>query len=471
MIGQIARKDILGSLLSLRFVLSLLLLISLSATSGFVFLDEFRQQSEDFRSHSNEYLSALRGQTRQLYRLAFHWQRIYRKPKPLTFFAEGFEQYLPNCIDINVFLNGLPQAKQQCNFLLPQFIHIDWVFLTSLILSFVALLLTYDCICGEKEGGTLRLMLAGSVPRHKILAAKYLSAMFTAGIPLLVGLLVGLIIVVVSREVVFGAGDWLKILALVVLAFVYVSIFVLLGILISSRTAHSANSMVMLLLVWVGLVILIPSLGRVITEITSKGSNPQKCQRRVKETTKQVDAEMNAGKFGPKAGKLGSLAESNPPARARYINALTDAENRVIEDCHNQMLAQAFAGRNYTCISPAAVYRRASEAIAGTGINHCVSLYEQIKRYQAQLRDYIRDEDREDPNSLHLLFDEVWPTKSWNAISKRPVSFDAVPKFQEGDLALGQSLKLAIWDIGLLVLFNLVFFAASFVSFLRYDVR
>ncbi len=59
----------------------------------------------------------------------------------------------------------------------------------------------------------------------------------------------------------------------------------------------------------------------------------------------------------------------------------------------------------------------------------------------------------------------------WHTISKKPVNFNIVPKFQERDLALGQSLKLAIWDIGLLVLFNLVFFAASYVSFLRYDVR
>jgi hypothetical protein len=135
------------------------------------------------------------------------------------------------------------------------------------------------------------------------------------------------------------------------------------------------------------------------------------------------------------------------------------------------MIAQAFVGRNLTCISPAVIYQRASEAIAGVGINHIVNLFRQIKQYQVQLKEYIRDVDREDPDSLHLLFDEEHSVAEWNAISKRPVNFDSVPKFQEQDLALGKSLKLAIWDIGILVMFNLVFFAASFVSFLRYDVR
>ena len=161
----------------------------------------------------------------------------------------------------------------------------------------------------------------------------------------------------------------------------------------------------------------------------------------------------------------------NPPARARYANAGAEAVNQVVEEYHNGMIAQALVGRNLTCISPAVIYQRASEIIAGVGINHCVNLFQQVKQYKIQLKEYIRDMDREDPDSLHLLFDEEHSVVEWNAVSKRPVNFDNVPKFQERELALGESLKLAIWDIGLLVLFNLVFFAAAFVSFLKYDVR
>ena len=43
---------------------------------------------------------------------------------------------------------------------------------------------------------------------------------------------------------------------------------------------------------------------------------------------------------------------------------------------------------------------------------------------------------------------------------------ETVQKFQVPDLALRQSLKFVIWAMGLLALFNLVFFAAPFVSFL-----
>ena len=141
------------------------------------------------------------------------------------------------------------------------------------------------------------------------------------------------------------------------------------------------------------------------------------------------------------------------------------------EDGHNQRVAQALAGRRYACLSPMILYQRASEAIAVIGIHRCRNLWEQINRYRNQLKEYVLSRDAEDPDSLHLLFCIDSAVKGWNAISKKPVDFETVPKFQEKDWALGESLRLAIWDIGLLALFNLGFFAASWVSFMRYDVR
>jgi ABC-type transport system involved in multi-copper enzyme maturation permease subunit len=79
--------------------------------------------------------------------------------------------------------------------------------------------------------------------------------------------------------------------------------------------------------------------------------------------------------------------------------------------------------------------------------------------------------DAEDSLSLHLIFPETSSAQAWRTISHNPVDFDTVPKFRERDLGLGESLRLAVWDIGVLALFNLVFFTAAFVSFLRYDVR
>jgi hypothetical protein len=230
--------------------------------------------------------------------------------------------------------------------------------------------------------------------------------------------------------------------------------------------------MVVLLLVWVGLVILLPSFGRIVSDVSSKTLTRADLERRLDEASRRVWD--NSEKFGKNAGTINTDPKSpdnNPPARARAVTAATEATNQVRNEHHNRLLAQTLTGRNFTCLSPTVVYQRVSEVIAGTGISHCVSLYQQIILFQTDLKEYIRGKDAEDTDSLHLIYDEEICARYWKTISHKAVDFDTVPKFQERPMTLEQSLKLAVLDIGLLALFNLVFFAAAFVSFLRYDVR
>ncbi|MFC1635236.1 ABC transporter permease subunit [Planctomycetota bacterium] len=473
MILKIIRKEILQNLLSLRFIFSLLLIISLFASSGFVFVAGHKTQLDNYWEKTNKNLSGFRNQADQLYKLAFYGYDIWRKPKPLTFCVGGHEKSLPNCFGTDAF-HSVWRVKGRHNFLLRRFGDLDWMFIISLPLSFMALFLTYDSICGEKDAGTLRLILSRPIPRYKVLLGKYTGAMITIGMTLLVGLFVNLIIVFSSGVIELHAEGWLKMLVIVLLSILYLSIFVLLGIFVSSRLAYPTNSMVVLLLIWVGLVILIPCLGRAVSDVFYKTPSDAVWTRRFSEMKEQLDREAKAGKYGKNA--LGYHSDPNhpsvnPPAVARYWNAFSAGVIQQREEGHNQRVAQALAGRRYAYISPMVIYQQASEAIVGTGIHRCIRIWEQINRYRNQLKEYVLSQDAKDDDSLHLLFFPKDLVKDWNAISNKPVDFDTVPKFQEKDWVLGESLRLAIWDIGLLVLFNLGFFAASWVSFMKYDVR
>jgi len=473
-IRDLVRKEVLASLLSLRFTLALLLTISLFSISGFVFVARYRQQSEDYWKQTNENLSKLSDNTGQLNKLAFHRQKFWRKPKPLTLCAEGFERYLPNMIHSDIFIIRPPNTVGRDNFLLRRFNDIDWVFIISVLLSFLALLFTYDSFSGEKEAGTLRLMLSGSVPRYRILIGKYLGALIALAIPLLAGVLISLIIIATSKIVDVGPADWLRFIEILLLSILYLSIFLLLGMFVSSRVSHSVSSIVILLLIWAGLVVLVPSFGSIVAETSVKIPSVAEFRNRMVETIGQIDRDAQAGKFGKNAYEVHedrNHPSNNPPAAARYWNTWSASLKKLREERYNQMLAQANAGRNFACISPAMIYQRASEAIAGTGIQRCTGLYKQVKRYHENLKQYILDKDAGDPNSLHMLFNCDFAVESWGAISKRPVDFSTVPKFQERDPKFSESLQLAIWDIGVLLLWNLGFLAASWVSFMKYDVR
>lgn len=472
MIRQIIYKEIIENLLSLRFALSVFLTLCLFAICGYVFVIDYQEQLEDYWRKTNENFSALREQSSVLYQVAFYKQGIYRKPQPLAMCAEGEEKALPNFYEVNAFTTDLPKTKGQANFALPQFSNVDWGLIISLILSFAALVFTYDSFCGEKAAGTLRLTLANTIPRHEVLLGKYAGTMITLAIPMIIGMLVSFIIIIPSKDVVIDGAGWLKILILVLVSLLYLSIFVLLGMFVSSRTGHSANSMAILLLVWVMTVILLPSLCRIVFDVTCEEPTEQELQRRLKESRNEIWD--NSQRYGKNAGNMSNnLSDSmnNPPARARLQNAVMDTRNQLLLEHHNKWLEQALARRNVARISPAVLFQRTCEAIAGTGINRCADMYRQVKRYGGDLKEFIRSTDLEDPQSLHLIGPEHNMAYSWRAISHNPVDFDSVPKFQERTMTIGQSLKLAVWDLGLLMLMNLGLFAAAFVSFLRYDVR
>ena len=85
--------------------------------------------------------------------------------------------------------------------------------------------------------------------------------------------------------------------------------------------------------------------------------------------------------------------------------------------------------------------------------------FKQVRRYRQTFIDFIQTEDRDDPDSLH-----IYPVRE--GLSQKPVDPDAVPKFKER--VLYQSV---IFPVGLLILFNVLFFMSAQLSFLKCDLK
>jgi len=466
MLATIIRKELLTNITSLRFVLAFLISVAVFVAGAFVFVDRYNSELSDYSEVTNSNLSGLNEASNNMSQLANYVQTIQRKPKLIKLFCAGFEQTLPNTFRSDVFSVAIPEVIGETNFLVSQFVALDWMFVISLILSFFAILLTFDSLSGEKERGTLPLALSNSIPRDTVLLGKYLGAILTLGIPLAFGLLINLIIVNLSG-LQFDSSQWLKIVVFIGVSILFLSVFLLLGMLVSSRSPKSSSSIVVLLLIWVIVAIIVPSTGRIISEKFVRVPSRTEVDRMINEA--QRDIWDNSGRYGKYAGNWGGDLNAdwiNPPARARLYNALTDAKTRIIEDYINRMIEQVNFGRRVTKISPATIYQTISEAIFGTGVPRFQSLFYQVDRYKNILKNFLIEEDKKDPDSWHLL--------AWNhprIFSRKGVDYDAVPKFAESDPPMGEALKIAAWDISALILLNILLFTAIYVSFLRCDVR
>ncbi len=468
MLWTLIRKEMLANITSLRFALTLLLVVVIFIVSGFVFVGKYNREIHDFSRVSNGNLAGLKNASENLSKIPNYVQVIRKRPRITQLCCEGSEKSIPNVFRTSGFTTHDPEIVSRSNFLFPRFVDIDWTFIISLILSFVALLMTFDSFSAERERGTLRMVMSNSVPRDKVILGKYISGMLTLMIPLFVGLLLNLIIVSLSGLSFTGSDQWVKILVFVGISILYLSIFVLLGMFVSTRAAKSSSSIVILLFIWVIIAMIIPSAGRIVAERFVKIPTRSELERQMSEAGREIWD--NSNRYGEGAGSWSSRDPNygNPPARAKLFNALADSRNSIREEYVNRMVEQVSFGRNVTRISPTVIYQCASEAVIGTGTNRFLNLYNQLKKYRGILKDFVMTVDRGDPDSFHL-----WAEGRQHQIllSQNPVNYNTIPRFEEIDAPVSSVLSSAMWDIFALGMLNLVLFMGVHISFLRSDVR
>ena len=233
MLWTIVRRECLDHLISLRFALLSILLLLLTA-NGLIF-------SGDQRSAAvSRYNADLRAADEELEQrcgvgLGHLAERgpgnLYRRPGRLFFCVAGRDQHIPSRIEGGTHRGHgwgrdefsyswhMPwnliyhlDSPAQANPVLPSFAELDWAFIIGLVASLMALLLTYDAVSGERQRGTLRLLMANPIPRDVVLLGKFLAALLSVGIPLLCGLLISLLILHTGGRVNLDGADWGRLL-------------------------------------------------------------------------------------------------------------------------------------------------------------------------------------------------------------------------------------------------------------------
>jgi ABC-type transport system involved in multi-copper enzyme maturation permease subunit len=468
----IIRREILNGFLCLRLPFTLLLVTAVMVSAAFLFLEDYQQQLADYDRNIQDNLQkvsqradgswwALAG----VFSTNHQW--VYRAPTQLAFLAAGHEKNLPNAFEVNAFTIQNPTRRLRENSFLRWSEDLDWAFVISVIMSFAAIVLVYDSISGERESGTLRLSMSNPVPRSTVILGKYLGAMVMLVIPLLVGMLVSIIIITTSGKVSLAGTDWVRILITALLSLLYLSIFVLMGLFISSLLRSSAASLVLLLLAWTVMVVVIPSVTGVITTRLSELPSERVLERRAH------DAEYKAGQeYGASHPESADRLAGYWFPRDSLGNHLyrDDAKMAVYRDYWDQMTSDVRFGYNVTRLSPCVVYRRAVESTAGSGIDHHESFMKQIWRYRASLRDFLVSHH---PLDFHKQYDatEELERQAYQAFGKVEFTGADVPRFHDDPIPAGDAMRNSLWDIAILFMFNFVFFMAAYISFLRRDVR
>ena len=489
MIWHIAKRELYDNMTSLRFAIVTLLLLGLMAVNAVNHLGKYRSEIADYRKKVNAALDVMRERTDRLYTLIHRGPgNLYKKPSPLRFCASGGDAFLSELAKgqqggsnhgatvLNedgekvyttvslIWRMYFPQSNSNLRNFSPPFTKLDWAFLVGVVLSFISILFTFDAISGERERGTLRLMLAGSVPRDSVLMGKFLGALLSIGLPFVTAALVNLFLLSVSGSVQLSASEWGRLGAILLIATLYVSIFIALGLLVSARARLSSVSLVVLLLIWTVFVLLMPAtLGSISRGLKPTMTSDEYRSRRSELWTdiwNQYDVDSSAMQDEPMTREI-------PPNRitASWSAAFTKeahAHEKLNEEQLRSQISQIQLARNLSRTSPTAILQYAIEALAGAGLSRHLDFLDQVRQYGAEFRRFLIETDAADPESPHAI-------GVWIGGSQKPVNFDAIPKFEDR-VSFSASLNAALVDVLLLILFLIVLFGGGYLSFLRVDI-
>ena len=461
MLWVIARKEILDNFAGPKFVVTFLLGTVLMLLALYTGLGEYRADVKEYNAAVALDRRNLESQNDLMYFMETG-TRINRMPEILGIMVRGIQNVKGRQARINTTSDPeLTESKYSTTPLLFVFEEIDLLFIVKIILSLFAILFTYNAIVGEKEQGTLKLAIANSISRHHLILGKTTGGFISLMAPLTVPFVLYALVLAVSHGIHLSGEDWVRMGLLFLLFSLYISVFFMLGILVSTMTGRSSHSLFFLLFSWCCFIFIIPS---AIT-IVAKRIHPVPSAHEI--TSRKDSIERDNYKSIPtirKQWEIKNPSENTPEYWAKYTAFLENLQkefskkldqryDELERDYQQQKNAQLLASMNAARISPAAALAYGSMSLGRTGINEYFRYESSARRYKQAFTQWIIPKNMRTPDNgkVHDLSD--------------------MPKFHFEPEKLDISLLRAIPDFSVLFGEILLLLLGAVFAFRKYDVR
>ena len=465
---NIARRQITEGLRDAKFLFLAAVVLLAFLANAVIFTDSYKAKMEDYKLHqvdTNRLMQELCGNLQQV---AVFLQEFLLPPSPLEFIAEGGGSTMPNVIEMNTFARWNIKYQHGTNDHLPSLPAFDWVFIVGVLMTLLALLVSYSAVAGEKRDGTLSLVLSNPLSRLQLFAGKALGLIFV----LLICLLIGVSLNILTMQLLGGppldADTIWPICWAVALSALTVSAFVLLGLAVSSMTRSPAVSLVILLVIWVLSVFAAPGIARLVSEQTVELKTQANINDEIERKYEEI--QQAASRFANDWN--GDAFAENVPDRAQLRIDVADARMKIYDDYHADLTNQVLVSNSLSSVTPYGLLTDGLQKTCGTGVYGFLQLQKNAIQYRRQLHDFVVNTDKNDKDTPHLVyggrsyFDE-------GVFSQKPVSFSSVPKATALWTPSGLSPEREWPLVQLLIMlgFNLVAGLAALIALLRYDPR
>ena len=493
----IIQREFVSNVLTSRFMIGLIVCLMSTAAAVFVQVADYEKRLAAYHVALQEHQEETR--TWDLYSQIN--PKAHRKPNPLSIFNVGMEKSGADMVSIKLatpIWEKEAQKQGSDNPFLSIFLSVDVIFVFKIVLSALAILFAYNTISGEREDGTLKLVLSNPIPRDALVLGKYLGGMLSLFPIVVMSFTVGIVIAYASPATDFNGSDLLRLVMVLVVSLLYVSICYLFGMFLSVWTKEAATTLILSMFIW-GILTIVHS--NIVTFAVAKFPpyklQPEKATRQqVGEIWDDFKEERDAyilkkwgynypasaiSHEGPitlsmimsspwelefiefytikpihtaDVSKFQEVLGYQEPLRIDYANRAEEILKRREEiGERNRQLA-----RDISRISFADAYRFAVGAITNTNRKSYTDFIGQARSYKRQVVDYLVGKD-------------VFSTRAWFSSDKGKAEFVDLPAFQHRYNSLSESLSRALGDVFILLAWNVILFMGAYLSFLQYELN
>jgi ABC-type transport system involved in multi-copper enzyme maturation permease subunit len=446
---DIAGKEIRANVVNGRSAAVLVVAAGLFVTLGVLGARNYNHQRSDYDARVSGHREEL-STYKSLNYIDSGGLYVDRRPAPLSSIVRGVEGSFGNILRVQRLVYPQYSGGPSDSPLVTAFEPVDFLFVMKIVLSLCALLLTFDAVSGERENGTLPLLLSASASRLDVLTGKLVGALVTLLLPCSIGFAAGVATVAMQLHDPLSPLAWLRILAIWGVTALYLALFLCLGLLASSMARTSIVSLTIALLAWLTIVVVTPrvlvaaagravpapDMGRVEAEVemvrqTARRNAIRKLHYIVESTGQQLSVET-----------VFVVNRGEAEAGAVRVRALREAYERQ-RGAHDRM------ARAVTTLVPAGALSGAVMTLAGTDLRDYDRYLDEFKQYRdGILRYYAQFTNRSTP------FDPA-----------------SVQRFEPRLVSLGEAFATASRQVTALVTWLVVMLGASAVAFHGYDPR
>lgn len=404
LMGTLVEKEVHDLALTLRFTLGTVLVLVLAVLAAYM-------GSLDYNARLDSYQTKLKLNREALNRTtvySFLSPRLVRPPEPLSILNHGLEGRVGTDFRVSLDTEETEASgENRGNEYLAIFSEVDLTLIVAVILGLLALLFTFDAVCGEREAGMLKLLASYPLARWQVLLGKFLGAWVTLMLPTAMACIASLLVMGFAAHVHFGSQEVVRIALIFVSYGLYLSLMLLVGLVISSFVQGSSIALVFATFAWFLFVTIIPNVATMFPDfVGARASVYQRAQENLRQVDKEQEAAFRALKnpteqfsfyFAPtNNGGYGTVFECRWGDR-KFYDQLRDYYAQLIplslkfaarradrwREYIRYRYRQAALARGLSFLSPTAVFRNTSTWLSGTSpadYSHYINLASQYRR-------------------------------------------------------------------------------------------